>query len=144
MASRRGSVYIALADMLIRYRADKSQLTSWKMPFQIRTLTPSPSHTVTRMIATFEDGCALITDSGDYRLLAQGLVNPVATFTPDGSIIVSGEGEGHVYARSGVDMAFCGSFETNQVPIAILPATHGEFAVFDAQGNVTVYRINPN
>ncbi len=68
-------------------------------------------------------------------------MNPIATFTPDGSVVVVGEHKGHVYARAGTELAFSSSFEINQKPIAILPAIHGEFAVFDAQGSVAVYRL---
>jgi hypothetical protein len=55
MAGRRGRVYIAMGRMLVRHRTDLESI-AWEMPFPIRTLTPSPSHTVTRMIATFDDG----------------------------------------------------------------------------------------
>jgi hypothetical protein len=143
MAARRGSVYIGWQNQLVRFNPDGSKSLTRELPFPIVGLTPSSAHTVTRIIATFAEGCAFVPETENYRLLAQGLLNPVATFTPDGSIIVAGNGSVHVYGRKGPELAFMSSFETYRKPLAVLPAAHGEFAIFDSEGNVDVYRVNP-
>ncbi len=141
MAARKGKVFIGRGNQLIRFDAASSRSTVIELPFPVRRLTPNPPFTVSRMIAAFDSGCAVVQESGEYQFIALDLADVVTCFTPEGSIVAIGGGKGHIYRRSGAKLAFLSAFDVSRVPIAVLPAGNSEVAVFDSQGAVDVYRL---
>lgn len=138
---RKGKVFIGRGNQLIRFDAASSRSTVIELPFPVRRLTPNPPFTVSRMIAAFDSGCAVVQESGEYQFIALDLADVVTCFTPEGSIVAIGGGKGHIYRRSGAKLAFLSAFDVSRVPIAVLPAGNSEVAVFDSQGAVDVYRL---
>ncbi len=134
MAARRGHVYLAAGTTLHRWTGGRSAART-DLPGVVRTLVPSPSHTAVRMLLTFEQGAALVRDGG-CRRFADRLVNPVGTFTPDGSIVVIGRRQGHVYKSAGdADPSFVAAFDLPvESPVAVLPAEAGKVGILDADG----------
>jgi hypothetical protein len=64
----------------------------------------------------------------------------VATFLSTFAIVAAGQGEGRVY-QSNPDLSFLCSFEAGESPLAVLPSTGSDFAVFSAGGEFDVYRF---
>jgi len=80
---------------------------------------------------------------GRHRPIGEGLVRPVATFTQDGSLVILGEREGHVYDTRELKATLRQTFDAPaEPPLALVPAARSnEFAVFGRDGDVRILRL---
>ncbi len=80
---------------------------------------------------------------GRHRPIGEGLVRPVATFTQDGSLVLLGEREGHVYDTRELKAVLRFTFDAPaEPPLALVPAARSnEFAVFGRDGDVRILRL---
>jgi hypothetical protein len=94
------------------------------------------------MLVTFDEGAAEVRASGSVCPFGRRLLSPAATFTPDGHLVAVGKGEGEIYKPGSAGLAFVSRFPVAVAqPLAVLPAFGGEFAAFDREGSVHVYRF---
>jgi hypothetical protein len=142
MAARGNCVYIALEAALIQIRDGRSA-ERFTLPGSIRSLTVSPPLTATRLLATMDEGVAVVWHDGEYQVIGQKVISPVATFTPEGFIVIASDGGGGIYKSAGSKVEFIANFHLSPGhPIAVLPASRGEFAVFYSDGRGDILRIS--
>jgi tetratricopeptide (TPR) repeat protein len=142
MTTRMGSVYVAMDRTVVQIRGGHA--VDWALlPWSIRSFAGSLSPTGNRLLVAMDNGAAVVWNDGSYHLIAQDLIHPVATFTPEGLIVVVGSGRGQIYKSAGLKVEFVATFQVlDEPPIAVLPASRGEFAVFYADGRGDIFRIS--
>lgn len=109
-------------------------------------LVPYMPTTQPRIAATCDTGGAVFwvgANWGRYRAIGEGLARPVATFTQDGSLVMLGEREGHVYDTRDLRVTLTLTFDAPaEPPLALLPAARSnELAVFGRDGDVRILRF---
>jgi hypothetical protein len=138
MVARSGHVYVALGPTLVISLPGGGQ-RHIEMPHRIRSLVASPPFTVVRVIATLDEGAAVVMQDGSTRAL-EGMATPLATFTRDGLLVaVDTHGAGRTYRLHPGGYARQGSFQTLRDPLAVIPATGSEFAVIGTDGKVEIW-----
>jgi len=138
MVARSGHVYVGLGSTLLISQPGGGQ-RHIEMPHPIRSLVASPPFTVVRIIATLDEGAVVVTPDGGTRAL-EGMTAPRATFTRDGLLIaVDAHGSGRIYRSQAGGYTRKGSFQTLRDPLAVIPASGGEFAVIGTDGRVEIW-----
>ena len=139
IVARRSDVYLAAQRQLVRL-SGPARVSRIDLPGEVRSLVASPPHTAVRVLATFEEGCALVRED-DCQPFGRQLVRPAATFTPDGSVVAVSRGVAHEYRPAGAGLAFVRAFDvpTGEV-VAVLPVDGGRVGAVDVDGGVHVFR----
>ena len=131
--------WLAVGPALFRF-ADGSINLVQELSHPILSLSGSPPHTPPRIAVTLTEGGRIYWPgkAEDFERFAEGLIDPVATITNDGSLIAVTRGQGQVYqprdGRHVLRFTFEGPAEQ---PLAVMQAQDvGQFAVVTA---TTVY-----
>lgn len=144
IAAVRDEVYIGWGRDVLCYAPTGPSLIE-PMRGLVRDLVTSHGPTDRKVVATLDEGCALIHRSGGSRFFAQDFSEPLAVFLRSDKIVVidGGRPRGRVYAmRDDTDVVQIADFTfTGEPPIAVVPTDYlDQFATVTADGLITVYQ----
>jgi len=139
--ARAEGAYFVLDNWLVRAGGDQAEL--WIQQDQtIFGLSGSPPHSRVRLALSFAQGGAVVwRDSSAVRRFGDDLNSPLTAFTISGHLIAVDPYRIEVYRTDRNEVKLHSTVDSPGQPLAVMPVRHSEFAVFDSQGGVHVYRI---
>jgi tetratricopeptide (TPR) repeat protein len=141
MIARKGHVFFIGGGGLFEM-SSPGTLTQIPLPHAATALMASPPFTRVRIAVAMTEGIMVIWPDGGQQLIGDLLIDPVAAFLKNGTLLVMTADAGRAYRTGGGNVAHIASFSgAGQRPVAILPGEQEDtFAVLTVDGKVNVYR----
>ena len=142
MCTRDLGVYLGVGDRLVRVTGAKTPQV-FNMPGTIHSLSGSMPYSVSRIVATLEQGAALQWGAGLAVVrFAEELAFPVAAITTSGWIVLASSAEVQVYKTEGRKIHLVCAQGRNVRPVAALATADPDgFAIVREDGVVEQYQM---
>ena len=142
MVARSEMVYASWGSAILTY-GPVGGLRVEPMPRPVRQIAVTAPFTRLRIAVAFDEGGTLLWEDGGNKSFVDGLIDPLITFTRGGHLVAVAADVGCVYRTAGNDARKVGEFAgPGPGAIALTPTDRlDEFALFTADGKVTVYKM---
>ncbi len=139
--ARPEGCYLGLGDCLLSIDANQRD-AEISLGRPIVGLSGSAPHSRVRIAASFDEGGVVLwKDTQQMRQFGHGLTFPRTAFTVTGKLIAVDESKIEVYETSQNTLSLAASLDSPGNPLSVIPFGRNHFAVFCADGQLSLYRI---